>query len=257
MDAAIGHNNPPSDEAIFLSELESRYGEALKRRADLLEAAKRAPETIEDAETAGRVADVIKQLIAHEKAADKARTEAKAPHLERGRWIDAFFKGTAVAGIADVKKTLNARLTAYQREEAAKERRRREEEERRRREEAERARREAEAKAQAAETEGDLEAAVQAEDEAREAQAEAERAARASQAGSADLSRQHSGAGSVASLRTTWKCTGFDHQTVDLGALRHHLSRDAIERAIRAYIRAGGRELRGATIAEISESRVA
>ena len=218
---------------------------------------KRAPETIEDAETAGRVSDFLKQLIAHERSAESARTEEKAPYFLRGKWVDGFFKGAAVAGIAEAKKTINARLTAYQKREAEKERQRREEEERQRREEAERARREAEAKAEAARTDDDLEAAVQAEEEAKAAQAEAERAARATQVGSADLSRQHSGAGTVASLRTMWKCTGFDHQTVDLGALRHHLSRDAIEKAIRAYIRAGGRELRGATITEVSESRVA
>ena len=257
MNTGIGSNNPPSDEQVFLSEIESRHGPLLERRAALIEAAERVPETIEDAEVAGKAADFIKQLSSHEKAANKARTEEKEPYLQRGKWVDGFFKGPAVEGIAKVKKDVTDRLTAYQREEARKERERREEEERRQREEAERARREAEEKAAAAQTEEDLNAAVQAEEEAAEAQAAAERAERATQAGAADMSRQHSAAGTVASLRTVTKCTGFDHQTVDLGALRHHLSRDCIEKAIRGYIRAGGRELRGATIEEVSESRVA
>ena len=257
MDAGIGDNNPPSAQGAFLSELESRHGPLIERRAALIEAGERVPEAIEDQETAGKAADFIKQLGAHEKAANKARTGEKEPYLERGRWVDGWFKGAAVDGIAALKKTVTDRLTAYQRKVAAEERRRREEEERRQREEAERKRREAEEAAQAAETEEDLDTAVRAEEEAAEAQAQADRAERATQAGSADLSRQHSAAGTVASLRTVTKCTGFDHQTVDLGALRHHLSRDCIERAIRAYIRAGGRELRGATIEGVSESRVA
>ena len=257
MNTEIGHNAPPSDQGAFLSELESRHGPLIERRTVLLEAGERVPDAIEDAETAGKAADFVKQLGAHEKAANKARTGEKEPYLERGRWVDGWFKGPAVDGIAALKKVVTDRLTAYQRKVAEEERRRREEEERRQREEAERKRREAEEAAKAAETEEDLNAAVEAEEAAEAAKAEAERAERAVQAGSADLSRQHSAAGTVASLRTVTKCTGFDHATVDLAALRHHLSRDCIEKAIRAYIRAGGRELRGATIEEVSETRVA
>lgn len=257
MNTSVGHNQPPTDESAFLVELETRHAELLDRRAELVDAAERAPETIEDEETAGKAADYIKQLTAHEKTADRARTDEKAPYLSRGKWVDGFFKSTAVEGIAAVKKTMTDRLTAYQRRVAAEERRRREEEERRQREEAERQRREAEERAAAAETEEDLEAAVQAEQQADEAQEQAERAERASQAGAADMSRSHSSAGTVASLRTTWQCTAYDPVTVDLEALRQHFSRDAIEKAIRSYIRAGGRELGGAAIEEVSESRVA
>lgn len=257
MNTGLGHNAPPTDETVFLTELEARNGPLLERRTALLEAGERVPETIEDEETAGKAADFIKQLGAHEKAANKARTGEKEPYLERGRWVDGFFKGAAVDGIAALKKTMTQRLTVYQRKVAEEERKRREEEERRQREEAERKRREAEEAAKAAETEEDLGAAIQAEEEAAAAAAEAERAERAAQAQASDLSRQHSSAGTVASLRTVTKCTGFDHAVVDLGALRHHLSRDCIEKAIRGYIRAGGRELRGATIEEVSETRVA
>lgn len=257
MNTGIGGNNPPSDQQVFLTELETRNAAIVSRRNALVEADKRAPKTIKNAEEAKKASDYIKQLIAHQNAADKARKDEKAPYLERGKWTDSFFKGPAVKGIAEIKTRMTDRLTVYQQAEVAKERARRAEEERQRREEAERARREAEEKAQAAQTEEDLNAAVQAEEEAQARAAEAERAERAAQAAASDLSRQHSGAGTVASLRTTWKCEGFDPATVDLGALRHHLSRDCIEKAIRAYIRAGGRELRGAKIEEVSESRVA
>lgn len=258
MDApAIGSNNPPSDDVVFLTELASRHGPLLERRAELLDAAKRVPETIDNAETANKAADFVKQLAAHEKAANNARTKEKEPFLERGRWVDGFFKTTAVAGIAAVKKNVTQLLTAYQRKIAEEERQRREAEERRQREEAERARREAEERAKAAETDADLDAAIAAEEQAAEAQAQAERAERATQAGAADMSRQHSAAGTVASLRTTIQCTGFDVATLDLEALRLHFTPADVQKAIRAFIKAGGRELRGATIEEISETRVA
>ena len=256
MDAGPGHNLPPSDETVFIAEIEARHEKMLDRRKALLEAAERAPETIEDEATAGRAADFIKQLTAHEKDADRTRTSEKAPYLERGRWIDGFFKTAAVAGIAELKRTMTGRLTAYQRKVAEEERRRRMEEERRQREEAERKRREAEEAARAAQTEADLDAAVQAEQEAAEAKALADRAERDAQAGAADLSRQHSDAGTVASLRTSWKCTAYDLATVDLESLRRYFPRADIEKAIRGFIRGGGRELRGAAIEEVQEARV-
>ncbi len=256
MNTGIGGNNPPSDEQAFLSELAGRHNPLLERLQELTDAAGRVPETVEDAETAGKLADFIKQLTAHEKRADKARTDEKAPYLERGRWVDGFFKTTVVVGIADIKKTMTGRLTVYQRKEAEKERQRREEEERRQREEAERARREAEEKAATAQTEEDLEDAVQAEEAADAAQAEAERAERAAQTGAADMSRQHSEAGTVASLRTMVKCTAWSRPELELNALRIYFADADIEKAIRAFIRDGGRELRGATIEEVSESRV-
>ena len=257
MDAGLGDNNPPTDQDAFLFELRSRHAPLLRRRTELLDAAERAPATIADADSAGQAADFIKQLTAHEKLANRTRADEKAPYLERGRWVDGFFRNAALAGIGDVKKAIANRLTAYQRREAERERRRREEEERREREEAERARQEAEAKAAAAETEEELDAAVAAEEDAAAAQERAEQAERATQTGAADLSRQHTAAGTVASLRTTVKCTAFSRGALDLEALRPYLSVDSIEKAIRAYIRAGGRELRGATIEEVSESRVA
>ena len=256
MNADIGGNNPPSDEQAFLSELESRNGPLIERRDELLAAAKRAPKTIEDAEGAGKAADFIKQLTTHEKTAETERTEEKAPYFERGKWVDGFFKNAAVAGIAAVKATATARLTTYQQKVAAEERRRREEEERQRREEADRAQQEAEAKAEAAETEEDLEIAVEAEEEAAEKQARAERAERATQAGTADLSRQRTAAGTVAGLRSSWQCTAWSRSRLDLDTLRDHFAEADLQKAIRAFVRAGGRDLRGATIEEVSQSRV-
>ena len=271
MDAGPGHNLPPSDESVFIAELESRHGDLIGRRDQLVEASGRAPETIEDAETAGKAADFIKQIVAHEKASDRARKDEKEPYLERGRWTDNWFKNVSIAGLAGIKRTVTDRLTAYQRRAAEEERqrrlaeeRRRQEEARRAAEEAERQRREAEEAARAAQTEADMEDAIRAEEaaaaaarQAEERKAEEERAARRASESAADLSRQHSAAGTVASLRTSWKCTAYDPATVDLEALRHHFGRPELEKAIRGFIKAGGRDLRGAAIEEVSEARVA
>lgn len=257
MDTGIGHNQPPSDGEAFRSELVTRHNDLLDRRTALIEAADRVPETIEDEETAGKAADFIKQLTAHEKAADRARVDEKAPYLERGKWVDTFFKTVAVAEIAGIKKRVTGLLTAYQQKVAEEERRRREEEERHQREEADRLRREAEERAAAAQTDEELDAAVETEAQAADAAAQADRAGRAAQAGTAELSRRHSASGTVASLRTEWKCSAWWRPEIDLEALRPYLSDADIEKAIRGYIRAGGRNLKGATIEEIATSRVA
>lgn len=270
MNAGPGHNLPPSDESVFLSELQGRHGELLDRRKALVEAADRVPTALTSSEEADKAANFIKQIITHEKTADSARTDEKGPYLERGRWVDGFFKTTAIEGVAAVKKTVNDRLTAYQRKVAEDERRRRQEEERRQREEAqrvaeeaERQRRVAEEAAKAVETEADLEAALQAEEEAavakrrlEETRAAEERASRRAEAPAADLSRHRTSAGAVSSLRSSWKCTDYDPATVDLNALRLHFSPADIQKAIRGFIRAGGHELRGATIEEVQEARV-
>lgn len=256
MSPLIGHNQPPDDQSAFQAQLEERNEDLVARRNALLDAATRVPKEIDD-ETAEKAAHFIKQLTAHEKEADKARKAEKEPHLERGRWVDGFFKGRVTVGIPEVKAEVTRRLTAYQKQKADEERKRREEEERRQREEAERIRREAEEQARAAQTDEDLDKAIEADERARQAQLEAERAKRASEANAADLSRQHTSAGAVASLRTTVKCTSYALPELDLEALRGYFAHADIEKAIRSFIRAGGRQLRGANIEEVQETRVA
>ena len=148
------------------------------------------------------------------------------------------------------------RLTAYQQRVEAEERRRREERERAEREEAERLRREAEERKRSAETEHDTLAAAEMEREADAAEERAERAGRAATASAADLSRSETDAGTVASLRTEWKCTAWRRLDLNLEKLRPYLGDAHIETAIRAFIRDGGRALEGATIEEVSRARV-
>lgn len=65
----------------------------------------------------------------------------------------------------------------------------------------------------------------------------------------ADLSR-HRGEHSVSSLQTVWEFRHLDRGALDLEALRPFIALDALEVAIRAYIRAGNRTLKGVQIYE-------
>ena len=203
--AAIGDNQPPADADPLRERLGDDYGEMIARSDELLGAFDRAPGDITNA-NAGPMADFIKQIGAHVKALDKTRVAEKEPYLQGGRTVDGFFNAMTVKlkGKAD---TLRSRLTIYERARAAEERRRREDEEHRQREEAERLRREAEEKAVAAQTETDLEDAVQVEAAAGEAESDAIKAGKAAGAKPAELHTTRGDYGASSSLRTFWDFT--------------------------------------------------
>ena len=247
---AIGDNRPPEDADPLRDRLEDTHGALIGRQAALLaDAATRAPETIEDEDTAAAVSDYIKELSACVKTLEGARVSEKEPFLKSGRTVDGFFKKMADS-LDTVKRTVEKGLTVYQRKVAEEERKRREEEERRAREEAERARKVAEARASALAAETDLSPAIEAEREAEQAAADLARAERETRANAAELSRTRSDKGAVASLRTFWDFDGLDRDTIDLEKLRHHLPQVALESAVRSFVKAGGRKLDGAHIFE-------
>lgn len=251
------HNNPPPDlltgDALRQSLLD-RFSDLLKRRDDLLAAASRVPE-IADEDVARRVSDFIKQVTAASKAADTARIGAKEPYLEGGRGIDGFFKAISDP-LANVKKSVEANLTAYLREKEAEERRKRMEAERLAREAAETAIREAEEAEKALRDQQSLDAAVQAGKAADAARADAVKAMQAAAAKPAELSRVRGDFGAVSSLRTEWTFDHLNRADLDLETLRQHLPTDALEKAVRAFIRSGGRHLRGVEIFETTTAVV-
>ena len=246
----IGHNQPtpPTPEEIR-SLLEDENADLIRRRDELIEALTRVPTVIEDDDTCGRVSYFVKQISAAAKAANDRRVGAKEPYLAGGRAVDGFFK--AIADPLDkAKKTVNAAITDFLRKKEAEERRRREAEERKAREQAERERLEAERLAREARDDDSLNAAIDSEQRAAQAEADRIAAERAAHAKAAELSRTRGDYGAVVSLRTRWAFDDFDRTALDLEALRPHLPQDGIEKAIRAYIKAGGRELRGCRIYE-------
>lgn len=257
--------------------LETSYAELKSRAAALIDAESRMPE-IDTPAADEKATEFVKQIQACVKALDLARTGEKEPYDTAGDRIHAFFRGamdklTAPTKGAPpgLKERVQAKQTRWKLAVAEAERKRREaeaeaarQEENRRREAAaaaERAAQEAEraaarkrnegerAKAEAAAAEARAKAAETAEAErgASETRAAADRSASANLA---DLSRSRGASGGVSSLKTEWTFRDLDRAALDIESLRAHLPTAALEQAVRSFIKAGGRELKGVTIFE-------
>ena len=253
--ATIGDNMPPHDADPLRDRLVETHADLLKRRDELLAGAERAPTEVGDEDTAGKVADFIKQIAACIKNADTHRVAEKEVYLAGGRTVDGWFKKVSDP-LADVKRMIEDRLTAYQRRKADAERKARVEAERVAREEAERAAKAAAEAEAAVKTAPDLQAAIVAEAAAAQAAADAAQAKKAAEAKPAELSRSRGDYGAVASLHTFWDFADLDRATLDLEALRQHIPAAALEQAVRSFVKAGGRELRGARIFENTQTKV-
>lgn len=247
--AEMGHNNPPSDVELLIERLNFDYIQLMQRRDELSEAASRAPGKITNSDEEGKVTDFVKQinaLVAKSKATFKLEKE---PFLEGGRVVGAFFDKVS-APMESVKKDMINRLSAYQREQAAIERKAREAAERKAREEAEAARLAAEARAASIESDTDMSAAIEAEDVARKAEYEAAAAQKATEVKAAGMHTGRGDYGGSSSLATRWDFAELDRTTLDLEALRQHIPQDALEKAVRAFIKSGGRKLAGVRVFE-------
>jgi len=62
--------------------------------------------------------------------------------------------------------------------------------------------------------------------------------------------------GSLSTTRIDWDGYMVDRENIDLEALRHHLREDDINHAIKQFVKAGGRSLRGASIFEETKLNV-
>lgn len=255
MSDMIGHNSDDAAQRIR-EDLDVKHIDILARAKDLLAACARVPEAITDDETAGKVGDFVKQIATCMKAADTARVGEKEPFLAGGRTVDGYFKALTDP-LDKAKGAVQQRITLYLREKEAAERRAREEAARLEREVAEAKRREAEAAAAAMVNQSSLDDAVAAELAAKKASADAAAADKAANVNAAELSRTRGDYGSVASLVTFWDFKDLDRDKIDLQVLRHHIPVDALEKAVRSFIKSGGRTLPGVTIFENSKARVA
>lgn len=242
-------NNAPDIAEALKTDLPYIFDAAIKRRDELIAACGRVPETIDSDEMAGKLGDFIVQITGHKKSCEAKRVGHKEPFLAAGRVVDGFFKGI-IDPLDDWHKKLQRRHTAYLVAKEDRERREREEAARIEREKAqELARIAMEAEAQGRPEAADLamDIAVRHEDEAINLQADA-------QASVADLSRVRGG-GSVTSLRTEWVGEVIDYAAIPYDILAPHIPRDAIDKAVRSYVRAGFRQLAGCKIFELKTAQ--
>lgn len=281
--------NYATDPAVILDALADATKDMAKRTDELIAANDRVPATIDDAENETRIIDYIRMLNAGIKDVEGRRKAAKDPYIMAGKAVDGYFKRKSDE-LARIKSSANGKLTDYQRRKAEEERVRRMEQERLAREDAERkrlaeeARLKAERERQEVEEarleaererlreEGVLEAELEevapvppeVEDEhTAEAAAEvhaadqrAEDAAKDAKAGAAERSRGRGEFGAVGSLRTTWDFEIEDPSAIPLATLRAYIGTDCLEKAVRGYVKQGGRELKGVRIFERHHSVV-
>lgn len=227
---------PPAEIEAIRERLSEDHKDFIDRADVVIASCGRMPSEVTDEDMAGKFGDQIKILTAAVKDANGRRTMEKEPFLEGGRAVDGFFK-TISEKLETHKREAQKPLAVYERAKADAERRRREEEARKAEAEA------AAAAAAAVDSEEALDAAVAAEEVAGKAVVEAGATA-------ADMSRTRGKFGSVSSLRTTWGFEDLDRESLDIEALRHHIPQAALETAVRAFIKAGGRELKGVRIVE-------
>lgn len=109
----MGHNRPPLDVEIvgqFNDELAKRPGFA-EKIALLVERSLAAP-ACEDADTAGRYGDAIRQIKAAEDFIDAARVLVKQPVLTATRALDGAAKAK-IEPLAEARRALQQRLDSF------------------------------------------------------------------------------------------------------------------------------------------------
>lgn len=253
---AIGGNMPPPDVDPLLDRLRDNHADLIKRRDELLGGIERAPAVIEDEDTAGRMADFVRlQIDKFIKHAKVVHQDEKKYFLDSGRTVDGF-KDFLIDDILAGKKMLNAARIAFADKKAAAEKRRRDEEAYKARKAQKALDRAAEEAAAKLRNETDLNAAIVAEEAAEAARLTAEKAAKEAAAKPAELGRTRGEYGSLTTLKQFWDFSDLDRATLDLEALRDHIPGDALEKAVRSWIKAnkdyleGGRRIDGVRIYE-------
>lgn len=248
--ATIGDNNPPDETEIQRLAIAGRQAITLANTSKLLESATRAPAAITTEEEAEQVTALIKLLTTNAKALENAFDVEKAPYLNGGRVVDNFFKFHRDK-VATTKKTMSEIMTAWLTKKAKEEQARLAEAARVQREQAERELQAAvtlEQQGMAQFSESALAQSVITQDNANKLEASAA-------AKPAHLASTRS-VGATASLRTVWKGTVTDVAALNLEALRPYIAPAALQAAVDAFVRAGGRALLGASIREESSANV-
>lgn len=260
--AELGDNAPP-----LADQLEVDFAELTTAMAEIEMRAFQLPQAPVDDEECAKLITFVADAKRVIKKAEAGHTEQKAPWLERGRIVDTFFKSIWNPLGARVE-TVEARVNAYNRAKAAREKAQREEAARLERVAAQAARDEVQRQeklaAEAAKREQEAAAALRAASDESEREARATEMREAAQQGAAareaskDASKeavqadrvaeanQRAASGSVAKLgkvttsgASAAVTTFWNHRITDgpalvasLGPLGPHLTNDAIVQAI-------------------------
>jgi hypothetical protein len=239
----IGHNKAP------LKELLADAYNYLNQEVDaLLGSPVAIGLPITSDKEAADAADFVKAAKAIETKSEAAREQEKKPFLDAGRDVDAFFKNV-IAPVSDAKSGASKRMTVYLDAKVKAERAAQAEAERIARDEA--ARKLAEAEAQQGTAKGDdaLDAAVRLENYA-------DQAAKVVAMRPSELAKTTTASGVTATLKTEWAFEIEDAKRIPLETLRPYIDTAAIEKAVRAAVKIGARDIPGVRIFEQSKAMV-
>lgn len=231
--AIIGGNNPPPEEQVVLDFREAMFEKLPvweKRIEDLKASADRA--VIDSEEAAGKGGDLVKAIRAMNNAINEAHRGAKDPYLRATKAVDAA-KNQCAAALDAAKAKIDGKLTNFLREQQAIAEKARREAEARAREEAERAA-EAERARREAEQAGDIDAMEQIEAVAAPARVES----KVEPIRSIDT-------GAAVAGRKEWQCQVEDHGIAVLEMLDDDKIKEAIEACAKRRMRAGLRNQPG------------
>jgi hypothetical protein len=228
------HNSPPSELEILQENLTTRYVH-LMRDADAKEKlSQKIPAQFTAQNEADFVSDYIAEIGQLQKSLEAARKEEKEPFLRQGQAVDEFFKDYKDK-LEDAAGKAKIPLTNWLKKCAAEEQARRDAE-------LKLAQEAAAAAIQHVVTADDAQKAV----EARETAIVAQKVAAAPVVSMASATGKYSKAG----LKKEWVGTITDITKVDLEKLRAYIKPEAIQVALNAYVKMGGRACEGCSIAE-------
>lgn len=221
----IGSNQGPPLAEMAHDDMTAAVAPIAARGAELLAAAERA--AVVDTESAARAADLVKMIRVASTKLDDAHREVKAPYLAAGRVVDGL-RADVNATLDRAKRTIDQKLNQFVAEERAKA-----ETERRRQEEIARA-------------------AQKAAEEARSAtEAQGyERAAQQAVARAADVAppRIEGDLGGRATAKTEWVATVTDYVLAFNSVWANSIVIEAVDKAVKAMVRAGARDIPGVKI---------
>jgi chemotaxis protein histidine kinase CheA len=284
--AVIGDNKAPNYAAQITESLQRDYAASVEALAKLLDDARAAPTVVEDDETMGVLARLVKSFRDTTSRLEAFRVAEKEPHFRAGQAVDGFFNAMIdkcarrdrknKPGASDV---LQARIDDYQQRKLAAE-------QERRRIEAERAAREAREKAAAEEkARREAEEARLAAERARKPETKAEKAGAAEQAQAAasaaisasaaaearaedayvetlarpaDIVRTRVDEGPLVTMQQVGYAEIEDDTKLDMTKLWPFISIDAKEKALRAWAKSTGhrQQMTGAAIGHRNKSAV-
>lgn len=225
------HNNPPSDIEILEDSLTLRHVSLMRAADEHGKLATKIPTQFTDQLEADFVADFIKEIAVLQKSLKAAHKDEKEPFLRQGQLVDSFFNDY-IRKLDENIATAKIPLTAWLKKKA-------DEEQVRRDAEAAVLRQNAAIIATSAAPAQVVEAAVQS-------------AALANRAASVPVETMAAAGGkySKAGLKKEWVGAVTNLAEVDLEKLRAYLKPEALQVALNAFVKMGGRECKGCLIEE-------